>query len=111
MNDFQRRAPAARRVLRYLLVLRAIRIENPSVFQVWETEWGKRKQVEIDRLIYDSDALSQEEQRTALETIEKRYEAERQKAQDLVRSERYSRSSDADKKKLLDDLVAEPAVG
>jgi predicted Fe-S protein YdhL (DUF1289 family) len=109
MNAFQWRDFAARRVLWYLFLLRAIRLEESTVYRTYETERGKRKQREIDELMYDPKwgDLSHEEQQTTLDAIEKRHEAERQKALELVRSERWSRISDTEQQELLNDLVAE----
>ena len=114
MNRPRRRQHVrARQLYRYIALAGAIRIEFEKVVNTYFHERNKRKQEELERVLWSSseNQLAEEERQRRLRELDERFRREEERVLELIRTPRWSNASESQKKELLDQVASEPGNG
>jgi hypothetical protein len=97
----------------YAGLARAIRIEFEKVVNTYFHERNKRKQEEIERLLWSSreQPLAEDERRRQLAELEERFRREENRVRELIVTPPWQQASESRKKEMLDRIVSEAGKG
>jgi hypothetical protein len=109
----RRRDVRVRRLYWYLGLGGAIRIEFEKVVNTYFHERNKRKQEEIERVLWSSNEnqLGEEERQRRLRKLDERFRREEDRVRDLIKTPRWHNASESQKKELLARVVSEIGKG